>query len=254
MMKIFFEQFQFDFKREILRNQPFLFFSLLMPAGFYVLFTKIMVSGSITEQRQFAGAYMGNMIVYSVIISAFFGMSALLQRDRRSGYLVRLQQTPTGARFYYLSIGACFMLMTILAISIMYVLAIGLNHVSLNLRQMSLILIVSLLGEIPMFIIGVMISHVQREETLSVISNLLTFPMAVVSGLWWPLEMLPTWLQQIGKLLPAYHLSRLLNDIVAIRPVSGYDWFVIMIWVMIALGLARIQNHISRRGQQGAMD
>lgn len=250
-MMFFVEQFQFDCKREILRNLPFLFFSLLMPAGFYVLFTKIMVSGSAKAMQQFAGTYMGNMIVYSVIISAFFGMSALLQRDRRSGYLLRLQQTPAGVRFYYLSIAACFMLMTILAISIMFGLAIGLNHVSLNFWQMSLILMVALLGEIPMFIIGVMISHVQREETLSVISNLLTFPVAVVSGLWWPLSMLPTWLQTIGKLLPTYHLSRLLNDIVAIRPLAGYDWWVITSWILIALVLALIQNRISRSGQQG---
>lgn len=253
-MKLFIEQFQFDFKREILRNQPFLFFSLLMPAGFYVLFTKIMTSGSAKELRNFAGTYMGNMIVYSVIISAFFGMSALLQRDRRSGYFLRLQQTPAGARFYYLSIGACFMLMTILAISIMFILAVGLNHVSLNLGQIGLILMVSLLGEIPMFIIGVMISHVQREETLSVISNLLTFPIAVTSGLWWPLAMLPSWLQQIGKLLPTYHLSRLLHDIVAIRPLAGYDWLVITSWILITLGLALIQNRLSRSGQQGVMD
>lgn len=253
-MKSLVQQFKFDLQREILRNLPFLFFSLLMPAGFYILFTKVMVSGTQREMQQFSGRYMGSMIVYSLIISAFFGLAALLQRDRRSGYLTRLSQTPVGLKAYYCSIALCFMLMTVLSTGLMFVLAIGLNHLTLNLGQMVLMLVVSLIGELPLFVISVLISRVHREETLSVISNLLTFPVAIVSGLWWPLSMLPKWLQVVGKSLPTYRLNHLLNNIVANQSVSGYDWLNIMSWLVIAIVAVVIWNFTLRRWQQSATE
>lgn len=240
-MKVVAQEFKFDFKREIWRNLPFLFFSLFMPAGFYLLFTNVMAGG-----KQFAGRYMCSMIVYSLIISAFFGLAVLLQRDRRSGYLTRLSQTPVGLKAYYLAVALCFMLMMILSTAIMFALAIGVNHLSLRVGQMLLIILASVFGELPLLLLGWLISRVHREETLSVLSNLLTFPVAIVSGLWWPLAMLPRWVQAIGKALPPYRLNHLLNNFVAGWRTSAYDWLIIMSWLIIAL-LAVLGNIIFRR-------
>ena len=45
-MKSLKTQLAFDGKRLILRNFSYIFFSLLMPAGLYSLFTKVMSVGS----------------------------------------------------------------------------------------------------------------------------------------------------------------------------------------------------------------
>lgn len=84
-MKTFFAQLAFDGKRLVVRNVSFIFFSIIMPAGFYLLFTKIMVSGSAAEIKQFNLTYMGQMIVYSVLIEAFFSIASILRRDREKG-------------------------------------------------------------------------------------------------------------------------------------------------------------------------
>lgn len=253
-MNPFVQQLKFDIQREIIRNLPFLFFSLLMPAGFYILFTKIVMSGTPKEVQQFSGDYMSSMIVYSLIISAFFGLATLLQRDRRSGYLTRLSQTPVGLKAYYCSIAVCFMLMTILSTGLMFALAINLNHLTLQIDQIFLMMIVSLIGELPLFVINLLISRVHREETLSVISNLLTFPVAIVSGLWWPMTMLPNWLQIIGKTLPTYRLNQLLTNIVVNQHSSGYDWIIIIGWLVVALMAVVIRNFTLRWWRQGVTE
>ncbi|MBT9671218.1 ABC transporter permease [Secundilactobacillus kimchicus] len=243
-----FQQFKFDFQREILRNKPFLFFTLLMPAGFYILFTKVMVEDQ-QQGVQFAAGYMCNMIVYSLVISAFFGLAALLQRDRHSGYVARLRQTPQQLGPYYLSVALCFILLTILSIGLMIALAIGVNHVNLSFSQGLSLVFISLFGQLPLLIVSVLISRVNREETLSVLSNLLTFPVAIVSGLWWPLTTLPHWLQEIGRLMPTYRLNQLLNDVVVSRSVSGYDWIIIIGWIGGATFFVAILNFTGRRWQ-----
>lgn len=67
-MKTFLAQLAFDGKRLVVRNVSFIFFSIIMPTGFYLLFTKIMASGSAAEIKQFNLTYMGQMIVYLSLI------------------------------------------------------------------------------------------------------------------------------------------------------------------------------------------
>jgi ABC-2 type transport system permease protein len=119
---------------------------------------------------------------------------------------------------------------------------------------MALLLLVSLIGELPLFVIGLLISRVGREETLSVISNLLTFPVAIASGLWWPMTMLPQWLQVVGKALPTYRLNQLLNNIVANQHASGYDWLIIVSWLAVSVAAVLIQNVTLRRWGQGVTE
>jgi len=65
--------------------------------------------------------------------------------------------------------------------------------------------------------------------------------MAIISGLWWPLEIMPKWLQNIGKLMPTYQLSiidraALKNTNVNISAlINIFAWFIILallfLWV-----------------------
>lgn len=234
-MRALTQQIKFDLQREVFRNWPFLFFSLLMPAGFYVVFTKVMMSGTKQELHQFAGSYMGSMTVYSLMISAFFGLAMLLQRDRLSGYLARLKQTPAGIVPYYASLAFCFMVMTLLSIGIMAGLAAAVNQVTLHVQQVVVMMGIALLGELPLFGVSLLISQVDRTETLSVISNLLTFPLAIVSGLWWPITLLPKWVQTIGQALPTYRLNHLLAAVIANHKTMRYDWVIIMGWLLLVV-------------------
>lgn len=94
-MKTFLAQLAFDGKRLVVRNVSFIFFSIIMPTGFYLLFTKIMASGSAAEIKQFNLTYMGQMIVYSVLIEAFFSIASILRRDREKGLTTFLRLSST---------------------------------------------------------------------------------------------------------------------------------------------------------------
>ena len=99
-MKTLLAQLAFDGKRLVVRNSSFIFFSLLMPAGFYLLYTKMMISGSATEIKYFNISYMDQMIVYSILINAFFSIASILKRDRDKGFTTFLRLSPHGTLPY----------------------------------------------------------------------------------------------------------------------------------------------------------
>ena len=84
---------------------------------------------------------------------------------------------------------------------------------------------------------------------LSLASNLLTFPMALVSGLWWPISMLPSWLQAIGKLMPTYFVNNLLNELTSRAKVDLTNLIGIVVWVLLAgLVVVAMTRNEQRRG------
>lgn len=206
----FMKQLKFDGKRLILRNFYFLFFSLLMPARFYVLFTRIMI---VTDSKAFYVTYMGSMVVYSGLISAIFSMASILKRDRDQGFVKLLKATPKGPIVYYLSVGVWSLIMSSLAIVVIGGLATVMNHVQLLLPQWLGLVGVAMFGQIPLLLIGIRMANIQHNETLSLVSNIVTFPMAIISGLWWPINFLPDWLQRIGKLMPTYFTNNLIAKV-----------------------------------------
>jgi len=222
-------QLKFDGRRLILRNFSFQFFSILMPAGFYLLFTKVMVSGAVP--MRFNLQYMASMIVYSGTINALFGIAQILMHDREQGLLQWLQLTPTGVKTYYLSIGLWSMVMNALAIVVLGGLAVVFNQVSLTVGQWATIVGVALIGQLPTMLIGVLVSFINRAETLSVVSNLITFPMAIISGLWWPMAMLPSWLQPIGKLMPTYFVNNWLGAVATHATLNATTVIGVVGWI-----------------------
>ncbi|MFC6294018.1 ABC transporter permease [Lactiplantibacillus daoliensis] len=246
-MKPFLAQLKFDGRRLILRNFSFQFFSILMPAGFYLLFTKVMVSGTVPVS--FSLQYMASMIVYSGTINALFGIALILMHDREKGLLQWYQLTPLGVQPYYLSVGFWSMVMNGIAIVVLGMLAVVVNHVSLTLGQWLAVAGVALIGQIPTLLMGVAISFLNRPETLSIVSNLITFPMAIVSGLWWPMSMLPSWLQPIGKLMPTYFVNNWLGAVATHATLKTTNIIGVSAWIGVLLVLVILETRqLLKRG------
>lgn len=248
-MKTLLAQIAFDGKRLVLRNSSFIFFSLLMPAGFYLLYTKMMISGSAAAVKQFNVSYMDQMIVYSILIEAFFSIASILKRDRDKGFTTFLRLSPHGTLPYYVSITFWMLMMSLLSVVVLGGIAVSVNGVSLDVSQWLELLGVILIGQVPILMIGIALSYIHREEMLSLASNLLTFPMAIISGLWWPINMLPTWLQTIGKQMPTYFVNNLLNQLTSRATVDLTNLAGIAVWLVLGTLLVIVMTkHEQRKG------
>lgn len=227
------KQLKFDALRLVIRNKSFLFFTLLMPAGFYLLFTKVMVVGSNPEMHQFYMTYMGSMTIYSGVIGAIFGVATILKNDRDKGLILLLQMTPSGSKNYYISIYTITMLLNLCAVMVLGVLARIFNNIDLSLKQYFMILLIVLVGQVPMLLLGTMMSYFKTQETLSVACNLVVFPLSIVSGLWWPISTMPSWLQGIGKVMPTYFANNLLGKAMLHDQLDLEGFYGIITWIVL---------------------
>ncbi|OIL72404.1 multidrug ABC transporter permease [Oenococcus oeni] len=91
-----------------------------------------------------------------------------------------------------------------------------------------------LFASLPIALVGLMISMISNENNREVFSNLLAFPLIIVSGLWWPLDQMPIFLRWIGHFSPVYVLNiggQRLSDgenIKIICIVNLFIWFFII--------------------------
>ena len=87
--------------------------------------------------------------------------------------------------------------------------AVFIGHVPMTFGQACTILFVNVLGVLPFCAIGLFVGSLVSGQAAPAIVNLIYLPMAFLSGLWFPLPILPKVLQQIAPVWPAHHLAQL---------------------------------------------
>jgi ABC-2 type transport system permease protein len=142
----------------------------------------------------------------NMMFSCLFGVGYVVLRYRKSGFLRRLHATPLSA-FEFLSAQVLSRLLLILIITaILYTVigaVIGFHSAGSDL----LLALLAALGALSMIALGLTIAaRFSSEELVGGLLNLLTWPMMLLSGVWFSLEGSPRWVQWVAHLLPLTQL------------------------------------------------
>ena len=152
----------------------------------------------------------------NMMFSALFGVGYAVVRDRRHGVLKRLSVTPL----------APFEFLTAHIMSRMFVLFITTSFVYAGCSLLygfenrgsflSLILIFSLGGFSMISLALIIASRSSSEEFAGGALNLLSWPMMLLSEVWFSLEGARPWVKKIAQLFPLTHLTdgvrKIMND------------------------------------------
>ncbi|WP_181190217.1 ABC transporter permease [Bombilactobacillus bombi] len=223
---------QINFKRLIGRNLRSFIFCILVPAAFYLLFTKVMNQGM---PRDFKQTYLISMVIYATLLSSVITVSNNTLADREQHVWRLLKVTPLNISTYYGSLFLNILLLSVIEVAAMELIAFLVVGVELTLSNWGLIILLATLGSLPLMLFGASITYLGDGNTVNLVSSMLVFPVAVLSGLWWPLSMFPHWLQKIGQLLPTYQTYDLIN-----RVIQKHSWPLTsilgeIIWLIIGI-------------------
>jgi ABC-type multidrug transport system permease subunit len=142
----------------------------------------------------------------NMMFSCLFGVGYVVLRYRKSGFLKRLHATPLTA-FEFLSAQVLSRLCLILFVT--GVLYVGISTIIHFHRAGSalLLILVAVLSALSMVAMGLTIAaRFSSEELVGGLLNLLTWPMMLLSGVWFSLEGSPKWVQWVAGIFPLTHV------------------------------------------------
>lgn len=142
----------------------------------------------------------------NMMFSCLFGVGYVVVRYRKNGFLKRLRATPLRpAEFIVAQVGSRLMLVLIVT-AFVYA---G-THLILDTRMEGsylTLLLVALVGGMSMVSLGLLIAaRVTSEELAGGLLNLISWPMMILSGVWFSLEAAGPAVQKLANVFPLTHI------------------------------------------------
>jgi ABC-type multidrug transport system permease subunit len=239
--------------RLALRNKMFFFFSIVMPLGFFFLYSAVFAKG---EPR--VVAYLLGPVLSLNVMGSFWGLSATLVMFREQGILRRFHVTPATATDMLISSILANYALTLPTVIVELLLARFLFHVPSLGHLASIFLLVSI-GTVSFGSLGLVIASVTNtmQET-QVLNQLLWLPLIFLSGATIPFTSLSKTVQNIALFLPATYLVHGLKNAIVngfgpdkiLLPLGSLAiWFVLTLFLSSQLFRWEPEAKISRRAK-----
>src|SRR6267378_2538532 len=169
-----------------LRNKMFLFFSVIMPFGFFFLYAGVFARGIPLVVRYFLGP-----VLALTVMGSFWGLSAALVMFREQGILRRFHVTPVTPSDMLASSVVANYVLTIPTVLIEFLCARTIFHVTHFGDLVSAFLLITI-GTVSFASMGLVVASVTNtmQET-QVINQLIWLPLIFLSGATVPLASLP---------------------------------------------------------------
>lgn len=190
-----------------LRNPGFLLPIILLPTVFYLMFGILLGSHNVADNA--AGHLLASYSTFGVMAPGLFGFGVSLALERESGLLTLKRALPMPPGAYLLGKMLMAMCVAVVVGALLLAMAIGMAHVPLSAAQVVGLLATDVLGVLPFCALGLLVGTVLKGQGAPGLLNMIYLPMAFLSGLWFPLQIMPKVLQQLAPIWPSYHLNAL---------------------------------------------
>ncbi|MGO4536421.1 ABC transporter permease [Leifsonia sp. 2MCAF36] len=193
-----------------LKNMRAMVFTLAVPLVMLVAF-----GGTFGGRGQVdAVTHLPWIVVTTIQVAAYGGMMAALSQafqivtERSIGWNRQLRITPLSGTGYLVSkvIGA--LALALLSILVIVGVSIGLYHPDLAAGSWVLAGLAVWGGVIPFALLGILVGQFAKPEFAQPLFMMVFMGMAVLGGLWIPLQVFPAWVADVAKAVPSYWLNR----------------------------------------------
>jgi ABC-type multidrug transport system permease subunit len=164
--------------------------------------------GEVAEGRRvrYVDWVIPGILAMNMMFSGLFGVGYVIVRYRKNGVLKRLQAAPVSPAAF-LCAQMLSRLIIMLAVSVIVYTASDWFLDFLMLGSYLNLLLVAALGNLCILSLGLIVaSRLANEELANGLLNFLTFPMLLLSEVWFSLDGAPEWMSDASQLLPLTHM------------------------------------------------
>jgi ABC-2 type transport system permease protein len=164
-----------------------------------------------------------------------------LVADRQKGILKRLSATPL--RRWQLVGANAVMRLLIALVQTLIIVGVGIAVFGVETSG-SILLTASFvaLGAVSFLALGyVLASFTRTEEAANGVTQVVQFPMMFLSGVFFPIEAMPSFLQSIARLIPLTYLADALRQVMVGGTAFAPLWVcaaVLLGWLVVCFGIA----------------
>ena len=165
-----------------------------------------------TLNLSFIDFFVPGILAMSLMNSGVIGLSTAFVTYREKGILRRIKVTPFSLTSFILARIVTTLIVAVLQAVVLVGLGVAIYGMTLRGNPL-LILLTIMIGGLAFLSIGFALSGMARNtETAASYANLVTFPMLFLSGTFFAIDSLPTWLQGITRILPLRYLVDALRE------------------------------------------
>ncbi|PID97395.1 MAG: ABC transporter [Actinomycetales bacterium] len=196
-------------RRAATRDATTIFFTFAFPLIFLLLFGSIFHGQDVEQSGKSYIHYIApGVLTWGVANAAVFSIAFALMQWRESDLLRIIRMTPTRVGTLLSSKLAIALAVavsqTVLFVGVAMIPFYGLRLAASSWQAVPLLA----LGVATFFALGAVIGSVMNTaESVAAVSNVVMLPMAFLSGSFFPLDMMPGWLQQVAQVFPLYYLN-----------------------------------------------
>jgi len=217
--------------------------SIVLPAMFYAFIGLGQAKEALTAGSRvtFGEYFLASMALYGVanVMVLGFGISLANERGQKQDLL--MQSTPLPALVYFVAKTLSALVIAFMALVVLSVLAYAAGGANLTTSEWTTLIGRAMLCSIPFVGLGFGLGYLAGPNSAPAVTNLIYLPTAFASGLFFPLHLLPQFLQNIAPYLPLYRGAQLVWDSVG-APIAGGslqdDWFYMGAYTVIFFALA----------------
>ncbi|GGB46088.1 ABC transporter permease [Virgibacillus dakarensis] len=235
-MKGILTQCRFEVIR-IFRNPYYVFWSLMMPIAFYFIYTNVF-NTELPDQDEWQAHFLMSMTTFSVMGSAVMNFGIRMVQEHTQGWARFMKITPFPSWAYFSAKMFGQMIMHLLSIIVIFTVGSIINGIALTAGQWIAAGAWILIASIPFLALGSLIGTMKKVETASGVSNILYLGLAILGGMWMPMEAFPPLLQNIGEWLPSYYFGSGAWEIVLGNPPELLSIAMLIVYMVVFMYLA----------------
>jgi ABC-2 type transport system permease protein len=173
-----------------------------------------------TQQTKYIDFLIPGLIGFSILINPMFAMVEISSNYKKTKLFKQLSLTPITKMEWLASKVLWYIFLS--SISFMILAAVGIFGFGANITLTLWLIPFLVLGPMLFCSLGMLVGTLSKSvETASIIGNIITFPMMFLSGTFFPLSMMPDYLQSIAHVLPLFYIVEGLNNVMVYAPTTG---------------------------------
>jgi ABC-2 type transport system permease protein len=220
------------------------FFTVVFPMMFLVLFN--VLNGDVIVDElggiPFAQFYTPGIAVFAMVTAGYTNLAITVSMDRDEGILKRIKGTPLPPWVYMAGRIGAAVAVGVVSVILMFVVGIAFFGVEPIWSRLPLALLILFIGAATFSALGLAVAGMAPNgQAAPAIANATILPLAFISGIFFPMESAPQWLQVVAGWFPLRPFGAAFTEQwnPAIEPVfPTLDLAILVAWLIVGVVIA----------------